>query len=333
MLELERAYMFPAEDIDQVFKMLGVTSQKKGSIIVDNYLNPQLRIRSIDGKTFLTRKGGDKGSGVRTEEEGMIDAATSRSLISESKLCVSKTRYTIDTISHGVKITLDMVTSPMNIVILEIESTEGIKPPTAKELFGQELLECPLSAWNFFRRKIGICGAASSGKTETAKLLSHLLNTNLQANSFCVTEYATSFIQKYDINPSAMDQFILWHSQKLRENSAASKADIVVSDCPTFLSYIYMLLHNRNKMDKQFRIHLVKLYKRVLEDLDSYDNIIYLRPHNRVDNNIRFQSNDQIRDMANRIHSFLKWHSIPHTVADRKDANKIVNNLFYLNRA
>lgn len=331
-IELERSYVFPHESVQRIVDFLGIVTLGKPCGIVDNYLNPELRIRCIDEKKFtLTRKTGDKSNGQRIELEQVIDVNAASILIVDSKLRITKTRYSISDLSSDFKIILDIIESPMRIAILEIESTNGQIPPTASEIFDLDLQECPLAAWNFFRQKIGICGAPSSGKTETAKILSHLMNTRFCANSFHVLEYATSFIQKYNRHPDSTDQFMLWYSQRAREVDAASKANIIISDSPTFLSYIYTLFHHRNQMDDQFRIHLTKIYKRVLEDLKNYSRIIYLQPKNLIYNNVRFQNSGEMHEIANRIYSFLRWHNIPHIIAEQGDAHRILDNLLYMN--
>lgn len=339
IVEFERSYIFPHEDILHILNFLGAQIDKFALILQDDYLNPNLRIRQITfkndndicGPRTLTRKSGNKNSRQRTEENRNIDPETVAILTADSKLQIIKTRYRIKTVTPGVIVTLDIIETPMKIAVLEIESTNDQMPPTAKELFGVQLQECPLSAWNFFRQKIGICGAPSSGKTETAKALSHLLNTQFQANSFHVTEYATSFIQKYNRHPNIMDQFMIWYSQRAREENATSKANIVISDSPTFLAYIYMIYHNKKQMDTQFRIHLTKLYKRILEDINSYNHIIYLQPKGVTQNNIRFQDVKEIPDIAKRIYTFLQEHNIPHIIAEREDVQRILNNIFYIN--
>lgn len=336
-VELERSYVFPHESIPHILKFLGTQTVGIPLDIQDDYLHPNLRIRTTirkgtDVSTIqLTRKSGDKSSGRRTEENRNIDPETAAILTADRKLRVIKKRYRVETSGSGCVVTLDDIESPMKLAVLEIESTNGLIPPTAGEVFGIELQECPLAAWDFFRQKIGICGAPSSGKTETAKALSHLLNTRLCANSFHVLEYATSFIQKYDRHPDAMDQFMLWYSQRAREENAASKANIVISDCPTFLSYVYMMFHHKGKMDAQFRIHLAKLYKRVLEDVGGYSRFIYLKPQRLVENGIRFHDFEEIHEIAGRIYAFLQWHGIPHIVAEQGDARKILGSLFYMN--
>lgn len=332
-VELERSYVFSPESIPYILDFLSTSVVGNPHNIVDNYLNSSLRIRNIAKQRFiLTRKIGDKSSGQRIEEEQTINQRTATILASDSKLQIVKKRYCIFHTSKTFNITLDIFEAPMKIAVLEIESTNGEMPPTASQVFGRDLHECPLATWDFFRQKIGICGAPSSGKTETAKVISHMMNTRLCANSFHVLEYATSFIQKYDRHPNAMDQFMLWYSQWAREENAASKANIVISDCPTFLSYVYMVFNNKEKMDIQFMTHLAKLYKRVLEDVDSYSRIIYLRPKDLVKNNIRFHDTKDIHEIANRIYSFLNWHNIPYIIAEHGDERRIVDSLFFMNK-
>lgn len=341
-IELERSYVFPHESISHILGFLGAKTIGLTLDIQDDYLHSDLRIRSLSRKDIsctdidtiqLTRKSGDKSSGKRTEESRNIDPKTAAILTADSKLRVIKKRHNVDTKGKGFIVTLDIIEFPMKLVILEIESTNGQIPPTIGKIFGVDLQECPLAAWDFFRQKIGICGAPSSGKTETAKALSHLLNTHLHTNSFHVLEYATSFIQKYDRHPSTIDQFMLWYSQRAREENAISKANIVISDSPTFLSYIYMMFYNRKQMDAQFRIHLTKLYKRVIEDIGGYSRMIYLRPNRDLsENNIRFQTIGEIHKIAERIYAFLQWHNIPHIIAERGDEYKILESLFYMNK-
>lgn len=331
-IEFELSYIFLDTSIPNITKLLKTKVVGHPINILDNYLNPNLRIRCTNKNNFvLTQKTGDKSSGKRTEQNQPITRATAIMLAEDDNLIIDKQRYLLVT-NGKYSVTLDIVNDPMKIAILEIESTNGQMPPTADEIFGINLLECPMSAWNFFQRKIGICGAPSSGKTETAKSLSNLLNTQLHSNSFHVLEYATSFIQKYNRHPDAMDQFMLWYSQRTREDDAWSKAHIVISDSPTFLSYIYMMFHNKKPMSDQFKIHLAKLYKRVLEDIGSYDHIVYLKPSDLTKNNIRFHDTKEIHDIANRIYSFIQWHHIPHIIAKQDDVLKIFESLFFINK-
>lgn len=332
MIEKERSYVFTPQSIPHISKAIGMTIDSQSQYIIDNYLNPNLRIRHTNTDNIvLTRKSSNDSTEGRLEENHPIDKETASLLERDTKLQIIKARHSIGTPNNNVAVTLDIFESPMKIVVLEIESVDGQTPPTSKQLFDIELTQCPLNAWKFFKRKIGICGAPSSGKTEMAKSLSHILNVDFCANTFHVLEYATSFIQKYERHPDSMDQFLLWHSQKAREDNAAKRADIIISDSPTFLSYLYMLFHNHRLMEEQFRIHLAKLYKRILEDMIGYQQIIYLRPQPVVQNNIRFHTDSEILEISQRIYAFLTWHNVPHIIADKNDPSKVVRQLFYLN--
>ena len=53
---------------------------------------------------------------------------------------------------------------------------------------------------------------------------------------------------------------------------------------------------------------------------------------NIVENNIRFHSMTKAHDISDRILCFLQHHNIPHIIADRGDAKRIIDNLFYINQ-
>ena len=342
-IERERSYMLTPESVPHILGFLGARTVGFVTNIRDDYLNPNLRVRYISQdhgddelkvltqQIGLTRKSGEKSSGQRNENNRNIDPETAAILTTDSKLQIIKKRQHIHTEGYDCIVTLDVIEAPMKMAVLEIESTDGKEPPTIKDIFGVELQECPLAAWDFFKQKIGICGAPSSGKTETAKAISHLLNTQFEANSFHTLEYATSFIQKYDRHPDAFDQFMIWYAQKAREDVAANRANIVISDCPTFLAYIYMLYHNRKRLDSRLRPQVAKLYKRVLEDIDTYSRIVFLNTGTVANNNIRFHSPGEVADIDERIRSFLRNHSVPHIIADRDQSETILKQLFYMN--
>jgi len=336
MVERERAYVLTPDSIPGLLRKLGATTQGVSLDITDHYLSPDLRLRIINHEAkvrYLTRKTGDKAEGQREEKTDQISRQIASVLTPDTQLTVKKVRdiLSIDKKGRYFSVSLDVVSEPMKLAILEIESVDDSPPPTAKEIFGIDMKECPLGCWDLFKQKIGICGAPSAGKTETARMLSRILNIDFEANSFHVLEYATSFIQKYDRHPDSMDQFLLWHSQREREKDAANKANMVISDSPTFLAYVYMLFNNREKLTPQLRIHLAKLYKRVLEDLDSYSMFVYLPPSPIVSNRIRYQTSEEVEDIAERIFAFLQQHNTIFIVGNREKPEDILHRVFYMN--
>jgi len=332
--ELERSYVFKTTNIAEISAFLGTTISSESTNITDSYLSPDTRIRETNDQLRpweLTRKTGHKRNGIRTEENHTIGTAVANCLKSDARLVVSKRRHSVNTNVKNLLVTLDTIVSPMTLSIIEIESTDGKPPPTLQGLFGVEAEECPFAAWGLFRQKIGVCGAPSSGKTEAAKHISYLLSTKFGANSFYVPEYATSFIQKYGITPEALDQFVVWYSQMSAEQHASAYADMVVSDCPTFLAYIYAIRHNHLPLSKQLKIHLTKLYERVIDDISQYSRIVYLPPQKFVSNNIRFHNNDEISAIDKQIVAFLDLHQINYITADRNRVQDIVSSIMHIN--
>ena len=155
------------------------------------------------------------------------------------------------------------------------------------------------------------------------------MNVDFGANSFHVVEFATSFIQKYHKNPNFVDQFFVWFGQHEREENAKT-ANIVMSDCPTFLSYIYMLQMQKPEFCVESALSLSKMYKRVLFDLFSYTDLIFIPIVDYKDNNVRYQSKEEALEIERRIRQFLADHHIKHCVAAYDD--DILSELFYINR-
>lgn len=339
MIEHERSYVFSIEDWEKKLSQ-GCLRPKYGvpDPIEDYYLNQKIRFRKKGHETnrefLFCRKDGSKAEGYRFEHEESVSEGIFNSMTDQAALVVKKHRYTIESDS-AYKVTVDQITSPMKLAILEveakIESAYPVEENIAEKLFGLKWKPCPLSAFQLFRRKVGFCGGPSSGKTETAKLLSHVLNTKLGANSWHVTEFASTFIQKYKRTPTFNDQFFIWFGQKEREKSAET-ADIIVSDCPTFLSYIYTLWLNKEPLNPQTALAMSKIYKRVLFDVQEYTDIILLDVDSYVENGIRYQDEQDAQMIAGSIELFLRDHKIPFTRWSKQDdILNLVNSMFFVN--
>lgn len=352
--EHERAYIFTVAGLQRKLPKLYDERMNPGlnviELIEDRYLDRGLRVRQVNtvdpGKPpqeastkqwFMTEKTGSKADGHRLEKECEIPEEVFQSLASRAKLTVTKNRQHIPMLvltDHAYDITVDFVGCPMNIVIVEVESrTDSPVPENVLErIFGLEAKSCPLSAFELFNRKIGICGGPSAGKSETAKIMSHTLNTKYQANAFHVVEYATSFIQKYHRSPTFYDQMLIWFGQREREQNATT-ANLVISDCPTFLGYIYMLHLNNKPFSEETALHLSKVYKRVLFDLLSYTDIILMELQEYRENGIRYQNADTAKKIEARVKGFLDDHGVKYSTRRYWDADNghIVKDLFYVN--
>jgi nicotinamide riboside kinase len=341
MIEHERSYVFTWDGASKFLDEHNCLVTESTDLN-DYYLSCGLRVRISDQGAILTRKEGNKSDGWRIERETTISRDAADLIIEHSSLHVLKKRSSIKIDpacverpnDANVKVVLDIIEKPMRLAILEIESvSESLYPlpgDITKRIFGCELKECPLSTTELFKRKIGVCGGPSSGKSESSKYFSHRINTEFAGNSFHVTEFATSFIQKYRRNPTIEDQFFVWLGQRDRERDA-STANIVISDCPTFLSYIYTIHLNKESFSDRLALYCSKMYKRVLFDIQSYTDLIFLSIKNYKDNGVRYQSIDDALELERRVRQFLDEHRIPYIDAAYDANDRLFKDLFWIN--
>lgn len=346
MVEHERSYVFSYQSFEKIFGQTKLGNDKSRTIVADSYLDRNTRVRKITlienvpveamapHRYWITKKEGKKSDGYRVEQEVEISEDVYLILKGQAKLHVEKERSTFEALQSGYNVIVDKITAPMKLVIVEIEAkTEAAVPVplhVTENIFGFRLKECPLSAYELFKRKVGICGGPSAGKSETAKAITHRLNTEYRANSFYVTEFATTFIQKYGRNPTFNDQPFIWYGQRQREMDAES-SNIVLSDCPTFLSYIYMLMLNDKEISPESALYLSKIYKRVLFDVQTYSDIILMKIKEYKENGVRYHDFKSARDIEKRIRTFLKDHQIPYAERTYNDVDKIIDEMFYIN--
>lgn len=347
MIEHERSYVFTHEGAHEFLKSQGCPDDNTHDLhIEDHYLGKGMRVRKFwtntdDVSYVYTRKTGDKSRGYRFEFEEKISEKLAEQLTADSEMVVSKIRRRLDIPravsldeNHAYLVTMDFIESPMKLAVLEIEALSEVVFPIpadiAYKIFGVNLKECPLCTYKLFNRHIGIAGGPSSGKSETAKILSHTLNTEMGANSFHVAEFATTFIQKYKKNPTFWEEFFIWHGQHEREHSVDS-ANIVISDCPTFLTYIYLLHLPKEPFSGNTAMVLAKIYKRVLFDIEWYSDLILLELKEYKENKIRYQSFEEASEIQSRIRGFLDDHRINYSVYDYTKKDEILRDLFYMN--
>ncbi len=346
MIEHERSYIFTH---DGAHEFLGEHGCKLGTLkdIEDYYLGKGMRIRKsrigsdvgrpeVSTSYAFTRKTGQKSKGYRFEFEENITEALAEQLIATAIMKVKKGRFTIrlPEAKDAYTVTMDFVEEPMKLAILEIEALSEVVYPIpadiTQDLFDVTLKECPLCSFALFNRHIGIAGGPSSGKSEMAKILSHVLNTEYNANSFHVAEFATTFIQKYKKNPNFWEEFFIWHGQHEREHSA-DLANIVISDCPTFLTYVYLLHLPKDKFSPDTALVLAKMYKRVLFDVDWYSDLILLELKDYRENAVRYQSFEEALRIQSRVRGFLDDHNIQYSLYDYTKKDEILRDLFYIN--
>ena len=338
MVEHERAYIFTHQGIKDFLKIKGSSLSDNFQFIRDCYFSKGVRIRHLNDQVFITRKTGDKYKGYRIEKEIATEAAVADLLVPEASLEIIKRRFQVENLEcppdKPYNVVVDFITSPMEIAVLEIEAADQMAYPIpfdiTQRLFGVNLTDCPLCSWEYFNRKVGFCGGPSSGKTESAKWLSHQINTRFNGNAFHVTEYATSFIQKYGRHPEFGDQILLWHGQWKRERNA-NNSHFVISDCPTFLSYIYAQMLQTGEFNEKQALHLVKMYKQSLFDVTSYTDILLLAVQQYRDNGVRYQTIEEALEIQAKIQTFLDDHNIGYIKTSYENNETILRDLLYLN--
>jgi len=329
MLEHELSFNFSLEYLPKLDDL-------KYNLITDYYFDKNSRIRSIkdqsSGESYYisTIKKGLKESGTREEHEAEIQLEN-ESFLSAAKLIIKKKRYELLK-NEDVHVILDVVESPMMIGTIEIEFSQRESLDEFLNKF--KLNPCELSAWNFHKRRIGIAGGPSSGKTSVAKKISLFLNNNYKANTSDVVEYATSFIQKLDRSPAFEDQSWIYIKQSEREDAIEKTANIVLSDCPVFISWIYATLAMEGKKATGFTdFARESLFKRCVKSLDKYQFIYLLETIDYRENGVRFHNLEASKNIFNKIETFLIENGRSHKYmkCDYSHIDNIIASILYLN--
>ena len=177
--------------------------------------------------------------------------------------------------------------------------------------------------------RVAFTGAPDSGKTTLAKMVSARMNLKGYVPAY-VHEFARDYITKYGIRPNTVaEQFYVLKIQEQREREmCSSSTQIMYTDCPIMLSYIYAIDLVRDAKDLRM---LSELYEETLKLLGTpdwnkglrdelrlipprYDFIFYLRPFREtVKDDVRAQDWDRIGRLDNQIKAFLLLHGIVHT--------------------
>lgn len=344
MIENEVSFCFKHDDTNKIieyFKNRYGNSHPEVLTIKDFFIDKNRKLRKtnssvVNGIYELIEKHGDKKSGSREEITTQIPENVFSSLTSKRLFSINKTR-THFMIDKNNSVVVDQYTKPMNIVIVEFESMS----PYKINITSQDILDimgrtnfktrCPLNSFELFNRRVGFCGAPSSGKSSIAQNLSFILNTQYGANSFHVTEYATTFIQKNDRPPSFEEEFFIWHGQKNREKIAEKQANIVISDCPSFLTYCYALLLPKPEFNQKNAFYLSKIYKRALEGIGDYTDLFLMKLIDYKENGIRYNGKEQSLLIEERIIRFLNDHNVLYKEFNYYDIEKIIKTMFYIN--
>jgi len=184
--------------------------------------------------------------------------------------------------------------------------------------------------------KIGLMGAPGCGKsTLAAYVFAMLKDTGLDGE--LVSEYIREFINKHKRVPSITFQNVIYERQFTKEKIIPEHLDFLITDSPHILSTIYASLYI--DYDDKDQIELLgDLYLKFLrQSRDSYD-LIYVLDHNhppKMDDGVRYQTNEEMDLLKTIIPSFLdmhkiKYHHLDSSLTSKERAELIVGDVLKL---
>lgn len=183
----------------------------------------------------------------------------------------------------------------------------------------------------FYRRRIGIFAGPGTGKTCLAREISNYLSIHMGISADNSYEFATTFISRWG-GPTFSDQTWLMLKQWEREEDISRCKQILISDCPHPLAYLYAKDLARKEgrgTDKS----IPWLHTMALKGIETFDTRIYL-PHNpdRVKKDgVRIHDVDQAAGVDRMIKGFLEETSLPYITYSENCLPVLINSIFYLN--
>lgn len=174
--------------------------------------------------------------------------------------------------------------------------------------------------------KIGIIGAPSAGKTSTAASLTLLVKNNKEYTCHHVTEFATDFLQRHNHEITMVEQLIFLNEQIQREHLASLKNNIIITDSPVLLCYLYA--RNLNNMSPSHTLAISYIYDRVLSHLSTYDCIVLKKLKGFKTNGIRRNDPQEAERINQQIINFLEDHNIQHIDGTDLNTNQLYKLIF-----
>src|SRR3989304_5285919 len=164
--------------------------------------------------------------------------------------------------------------------------------------------------------KVALVGAQDAGKTTLARLLTGSFSAEGYL-SYYVAEYCRDYLQKIksDQPLTLPEELDIIREQVKREQEVPDTAELMVTDSPICLAYVYSLLRCKlGSMSKKDLVYLEKIYA-ALWDSWSYDMVFYLVPtwEPRADGVRPVELLSQNEDIDVMIQGFLDLHHVIYT--------------------
>lgn len=313
--------------------------QSKIEILEDHYLAEDIRIRYLaNPETYwFFKKTGDKAT-QRMEISTKINPDQKDDLMSilqgQVKLRIKKERviYKIDDPDWAnMEFLIDTITKPMRVKMVEIECDEPTYHRIAQYTGNIEgLKRNTRNAWSYFHRKIGFAGAPSSGKSTLCRSLVNKLSINYGISAEQITEYARTYIARYDVPEWYIQPLIEWGQERREED--AEDSVVMVTDSPRFLPYMYLMFNHKAPLDATSVYMYGKLYKAALAATMSYTDLILLKQQDIKNDGIRCQTNSDASILVDWMETYLKQHKFAFIKADYTlDLDQLIEDMFSLN--
>lgn len=172
--------------------------------------------------------------------------------------------------------------------------------------------------------KLCIVGAPSCRKTTVAEQLKIRLKTT-GYNAELAPESARTYIMKFGAPTHPAEQMLIAMGQIDIEDLISGKHDIVICDSASFLSYIYTM---RLGTDKKTEAIKEEVHRLVMPYVKTYDYVFFAPKQGpMVNDNVRFQTNEETIEISNQIKGFLDLERIPYVTLNGSIDEKVAQIL------
>jgi nicotinamide riboside kinase len=159
---------------------------------------------------------------------------------------------------------------------------------------------------------IMIIGAPASGKSTLATSVHTELKKNSK-NSIFISEVATDYIAEYGVPNEPIDQMVIFYKQLNKERMYIDSKEFIICDSSGMLNYFYFRKLFTNPLSNKNIAIINHLQKEILKSLNQWSNIFYVPCMlDNVEDGIRYQNKEEIRQIDRWIKSYLELENIPH---------------------
>jgi adenylate kinase family enzyme len=157
-----------------------------------------------------------------------------------------------------------------------------------------------------------IIGAPASGKSTLATSVHTELKKNSK-NSIFIPEVATDYIAEYGIPNQPIDQMVIFYKQLNKERMYIGSKDFIICDSSGMLNYFYFRRLFTNPLSNKDIAIINHLQKEILKSLNQWTHIFYVPTMlDNIEDGIRFQNKEEIKQIDRWIKSYLELENIPH---------------------